>query len=205
MNRILFLALVSTLTFSTLVRADDDSPGYDAAVRELKADLRNSEPPPPRIDKTLHIEAGAAFVGSYVDASAGGAMLTGFDIHAGTEIYTPEWLAEISLRSFNSSRASGSASLSMDEYDAKIVHQNDLQKTVALRIGGGLSEQFLKTTDNGGSHTSQATAFLAMVGLDKMFTPKFSLGPDVSYRMPLVGGADQKASLDASLRANFHF
>lgn len=204
MKRILFLFLLSSLTFSTLVRADEDSPGYDALIRELKADLKNQEPPP-KIEKPMHIEAGLAFVGSYVDASAGGAMLTGFDIHVGTEIYSPEWVGELSLRSFNSARASGSASLSMDEYDAKIVHQSDLQKTVAMRVGGGLSEQFLKTSENGGSHKSQATAFLAMVGLDKMFSPKFSIGPDVSYRMPLVGGVDQKASLDASLRANFHF
>jgi hypothetical protein len=74
-----------------------------------------------------------------------------------------------------------------------------------MRIGGGISEQFLKTAQNGGSSTSQAPSMIALVGLDKMFSPKVSLGPDVSFRMPLVGGVQEKVSLDASLRVNFHF
>lgn len=208
MDRSLFTKCLFVLSFSmtvsTLVYADEEA-GFDSIVRELKTSLKDPAPSAKVDDESTRIIAGAALAGSYVDAGAGSTMLSGFDLHLGIELFSPRWTAETSLRSFSTGRVDKTTSISMDEYDIKLVHQGDLQKTLSLRIGGGMSAQYLKTIQAGNSSSTQTPSLIAMVGVDKTLTPRVSVGPDVSYRLPLVNDSSEKGSLDASLRLNFYF
>lgn len=199
-----FVALALAMTFPTFVQAQEES-SYDNIVKELKSSLKEPLPQKKVDDDSMKINAGAALVGSYVTANAGSAMLSGFDLHLGIELFSPEWLAETSVRSFSQGRIERGSTLSLDEYDLKLVHQSRLQKNLNLRIGGGMAAQYLKTNVGGNTSSDQTPSLLALVGVDKAFSPKVSLGPDVSYRMPLVSDSSEKGSFDASLRLNFYF
>jgi len=210
MDRSLFTKGILIVSFlvgisPTFVYAQDET-SFDNIVREMKATLAEPLPRPKTIDSdSTRVIAGAALVGNYVNANAGSAMLSGFDLHLGVELFSPQWVAEMNLRSFNNGRVNSATSVSLEDYDLQLVHQNDLQKTVSLRVGGGLSAQYLKTSVNGNSTTDTTPCFVALIGVDKAFSPKFSIGPDVSYRLPLESDSGEKSSLDASLRVNFYF
>ena len=205
MDRSLFVLGLFILSLSTFVYAEEET-GFDSIVKELKSSLKDPVPEAkPRYDDSMRVVAGAAFVGSYVSANAGSAMLSGFDLHLGIELFSPEWLAEMSLRSLGNGRAEKGITIGLDEYDLKVVHQNEWRRTINLRVGGGLAAQYLKTSVNGEVTNNTSPSLLAVVGVDKVFSPKVSLGPDVSFRLPLVRDSGEKGSLDASLRLNFYF
>jgi hypothetical protein len=196
-------ALLSLAITPTFVYAQEE--GFDSIVKELKSSLKDPVPTPKYDSESPRVIAGAGIVGSYVNANAGSALLSGFDLHLGVELFTSQWLAEMSLRSFSTARLQGGSTMSLDEYDIKLIHENELQRTLNLRVGGGLAAQYLKTSANGNSNTESAPSLIALVGLEKVFSPKLTVGPDLSLFMPLISNSDEKASLDASLRLNFYF
>jgi hypothetical protein len=206
MDRSFFAAVIlcSIACASTFVYAQEE--GFDSIVKELKSSLNDTPPPAQKIETdSTRVLAGAAVLGTYVNANAGSALLSGFDLHLGVELFTSKWQAEISLRSFSTGRVQNNTTMSLDEYDLKLVRTGELQKTLNLRVGGGLAAQYLKTSVNGDSTTDTAPSLLAVVGVEKVFSPKVTLGPDLSFRLPLISNSNEKASLDAGLRLNFYF
>ncbi len=205
------------LSAPTLVQAQEDDGHFDKVVAELKAALNEEQEPAPKRDtdfEDTQIELGGALAGNYLTigdngAPEGSAMMKGFDLHFGIDLFSPHWVAEAGFRSFGAEKMASNYSASLQEYELRIVHKSDLQKKLQLRAGAGMSALLLKTMDSRDGRYSEsldeAPGWVALIGLDKVVTPKLSLGPELSFRSPLVHDTATRTSLDASLRLDFHF
>lgn len=210
-KKLLLLFLITMI--STFVHAEEEDTHFDALVKELKTELHQEEAPIRKRDSydDPQIHFGGALAGSFVSTGdngspSGSAMLTGFDFHFGVDLYSPHWVAEGGYRNFGPQKMASNFSASLQEFEVTIVHKSDLQRNLLLRLGGGLSARYLRTTDNhGATGTDQSPDMVALVGLDRVLTPRVSLGPDISLRSPLVHDTAERTSFDASLRLDFHF
>lgn len=196
------------LVHPTLVRADEDE-GFDSLVKELKSSLKEDVPLKRVESESSQMEFGGGVVGSYVavneNSSSAGVMLTGFDLHLGIDLLTDRWLAETSFRSFSTSRV-GQDAVSMQDYDIKVIRKSNLQRNLWLRLGGGVAAQFLKTSGPAtGDQSQQAPSVVALIGVEKVLSKKFSVGTDASYRLPVIADTSERGSGDATLRLNFLF
>jgi hypothetical protein len=214
-----YLSFVMLGTFSlfilpTIVQAEEDSK-FESVVADSKASLIDEKPGAHESDplESVQLEAGGSLVGSYVTIAApglpgGSVALKGFDFHLGIELFNPHWLTEGSFRSFGSESVAQNFAASLQEFDLKLVYKSDLQKRMQLRFGLGMSARYLKMMDsrNGYSEINDQTpALVGILGIERMLTSKVSLGPDISYRAPLVQETSERGSIDASLRLNFLF
>lgn len=205
--------MVALLGGSTLVaRASDMS--YEQTVAELKAALKE-EPQTKRRQtlETIPMEAGVALAASFVTlgnngTAPGDAILKGFDLHFGIELFNPKWTAETAFRSFGSERSSANFAVSLTEFDIRLAHRHELDR-MTFRSGVGMSARYLRTSDTRRGRnvesTQQTPALILLAGVDKRVSNRFSFGPDLSYRIPLVRETGERASIDGSLRLNMRF
>jgi hypothetical protein len=208
--------LVAVGIYSTLVYAEEDT-RFDNIVSELKSSLQQETQPIRVVDDpfdSVQMQMGAAVSAGVVNlgtngSPSGSAMLKGFDVHFGIDLFSSYWAAEGCFRSFGTEDFATHYAASLREFDLKVVHKNDLQSKVKLRMGAGLSARYLTVMDsrNGQYHerTDKTPAFIALIGVDRQLSPVISIGPDISYRSPLIRETSEKASADASLRLNVYF
>lgn len=222
MRHILFLvfsfssAVAFAANTSTSLHDSDDGPGYDAIVGELE---KMDTPPPAEQVSTdpfelAKIHLGFAMVSSYTNfqlssGKADSGLLSGFEISFGIDLFSPNWMALGSLRSFSSEKMSDSLSAKLQEFDLKIFYKNYLTKRVQAQFGLGLSARYLELGEkqNGIEKKTQYTtpASIVSAGFMARMGKQFFIGPEFSYRAAVINESADKTSFDGMLKLDAQF
>lgn len=190
--------------------ANEDYSSYDDIVRELKASEVSASVQRPKNESdfdAVRIHAGTGLVTSHLNLKTPGnlpstANLSGFEVFMGIDLFSRDWIAEGSARSFTSESFS-STKVALREFDLKVISKNNLNKTMFWRAGIGMAARYV-TFDNkptgleSDSYTTPASIFL--LGLGAQFNSNVSLGADFNYRTALISDTIDKNAIDGNIR-----
>lgn len=212
--------LIATGLITTNVWAQEDESfsSYESIINELR-DSANAPEPSSDLENgldwdeiALHGGLSAAF--SYISAESpsgrlGTGLLKGFEGHFGMNLFSRVSRAEMVYRNFSPEVLSRETTLTMNEFEARIVFLPVLRDRVLLRMGAGLSARQTEATFRDGAQTSRITqahgASSLLLGFERKLAREVSLGPDFSYRSPMTNDSIEKSSWDASFRLNATF
>jgi hypothetical protein len=129
----------------------------------------------------------------------------GIQAALGIDLFSPNWMAEGTARSFGEEGDSTVRS-SVQEFELKVLYKDRTSKYLGFRAGGGLSGRYLTIKEQGQDEKEYTTpTSVATVGGDIFFTDKFSIGADINARSALIGETIDRNSFDATLRLDTHF
>jgi hypothetical protein len=211
-----FLMAFSLLA-PTLVHASDSESGkdykeisYDDLVNELstkkKAALQNENDP----FDSIKIHTGFGLITTATDVSTAGASgyryMTGFQLSAGIDLFSPNWMAEGTLRNFGTS-TDGSESRSMREYDLKALYRDQLKGAVSYRLGAGFGTRNLHLSDSVKGYSFDNTTPLTVLvgGIDVAASSMLSFGIEAGLRTAMVTTTADKNSGDLTLHMDASF
>lgn len=213
MRKLLFTLI--TMTF-VQAQAQDNLRSYEDIVRELSGPNRVNT----RIgsDGTqfekirLHAQVGgiASRVALKLPSSLPSSVsLGGVEAVLGIDLFSPRWIAEGALRSYNPKDFADSE-ISMKEFDLRVVHQVPLWKTMDFRWGIGMSARYLsfsnelaESQDTALEYTTPASVFL--LGAQTKFSHAVGLTAELAYRSRLVSDTVDRNSIDGSIRISGSF
>jgi hypothetical protein len=222
---LLSIVLVAgALGFSPAVNADvgadsasGDDLGYDAIVNQLnKENSHNSsrakassaaEADP--FDSIL-MHGGVGFTTMVETINLGGGQEVslnnrGIQAAFGIDLFSENWMAEGTARSFGESEDSG-ARASLKEFELKVFYKEKFTSNMGFRVGPGLSGRYLTIQmpdQSERQYTTPSGIFTA--GLDFYLNQKFSVGLDMNGRTAMINETIDHNSLDATLRLDAHF
>jgi hypothetical protein len=204
------LLIIFALT-SVQALAAEDYTGYEDIVRSLQSSESRTQmsDAPSGID-SVRIHTGIGMVSSRVslDMPKGFSKsknLEGVEAIIGIDLFSPRWLAESAVRTFNSTNYS-STEIRMREFDLRMVHEIPMSSLLIVRFGGGISARYLNFS--GPLHSpSQAIkndyttpASLLLFGARFNFHPRISLGLETSFRSALISETIDDSALDGAVR-----
>lgn len=212
----LFLSLNSVTSFAASIDSDDSSPGYEAIVGELEK-LDVPLPKEQRIEDPFDlakIHLGIAMLSSYSNFQLASGknengMLNGFELSFGIDLFSPNWMALGSIRSFSSAKLGDSLSAKLQEFDLKFFYKNYMTRQIQGVFGLGLSARYLEldTIENGVSKKTQYTtpASVISTGFMARLGKQISLGPEFSYRSAMINETADKNAFDGMLKLDAQF
>jgi hypothetical protein len=212
---LLFAVLLSFVTSNAGAATDlDDSEmiGYEQILKELSGTQQNTTRGSARAAEdpfaNIMIHGGIGMVSTFGQAHVpdGTIQYSGHGIQAtlGIDLFSPNWLAEFSARSFARSEYEN-AQMALREFDTKFLYRDLVSKGIGFRFGAGVAARYM-TVDMAGTHTEFTTpASIIGGGLDLNFSKNVSAGLDVSSRNSLVAETGDRSSVDATLRMDAHF
>ncbi|MEK6556262.1 MAG: hypothetical protein AABZ31_13530 [Bdellovibrionota bacterium] len=201
--------LTLTLLAAPLVQASEDYSSYDDIIKNLKgSEISAAYSGTAKSDfDSIKIHAGAGLVNSNLRLDtpkglASNATVRGVELFVGIDLFSPAWIAEGAVRTFTSERFSGTT-LSLREFDLKVISRNQISKTMFWRAGAGMSARYLDFAEKPAqlekrAYTTPASEFVA--GLGAQFSPAFSAGIDLSYKNSLINDTIDKSSVDGNIR-----
>lgn len=218
MKYILFilLGLNSASSHAATIDSDESGLGYEAIVGELEK-LDTPAPAPGENDDPFElakIHVGFAMLSSYsnfqvANGKGDSGLLTGFELSFGIDLFSPNWMALGSLRSYSSDRLGESLKAKLQEFDLKFLYKNYLSRRVQGVFGLGLSARYLdlKSIEAGVPKTTQYTtpASVLSAGFMARMGKQVSVGPEFSYRSALINETADKNSFDGMLKLDAQF
>ncbi|MEO0335015.1 MAG: hypothetical protein AAF202_01380, partial [Pseudomonadota bacterium] len=136
-------------------------------------------------------------------------FLRGVEFNFGIDLLSEDWLAEVSVRSYQPDDINSDTQISMREFDLKVTYESRLSRSIKGRFSGGLAARYLRFISRNQEevlrdrYTTPASIFSA--GLAFSLTKVLSLGADLSYRTALIDDSVDRSSLDAALRIGAEF
>jgi hypothetical protein len=211
-KKIIFpFALVAFVQIPTISFADDYS-DYDSIVEELSSSSRytasstSSDP----FDQ-IRFHAGVSLVASRVglDLPKGlpaNTNLRGVQAHLGIDLFSPNWVAQGSVRSF-SPEPFLSGEVSVREFSLEVVHHFRPGSRADLTIGGGMGARYLDITEVEGPFQKSNTTPVSILslGLNSNVSSGINIGGNISYRSALVNESVDEDSVDAGIHFGGRF
>jgi len=167
----------------------DDYYSYDNIVDQLKTDK------PKEVELTQDYEdiffhVGAGFSQSILNLKSSNSSdtvaMNGIEIKGAINLMSPFWLAEGSIRNFNSTR-DNKASYKLREFELRITRFTPMSRTWFNRVTTGLSARFLESDlEERGVNKDYSTPSLVLGG---------GLGFNINNRMAIVGDLAFKTSM----------
>lgn len=187
----------------------DDTYGYDYIVNQLSENTVKAPAYEPDPFESVRFHFGVGFTNELlqVEKSHGSttAYMNGIDISLGINLFTPEWIAEGSIKNYNHAN-SGSSEFQLREFELKTIYQSKLTKSWSYRFGGGLTARFLSSDYETGRNESYSTpSILILGGFVRDLSKNFSFHTDIGYKNALVSDSIDKNALDLTLRVNAEF
>lgn len=183
---------------------------YDDLVNQLssrkKATVQDANDP----FDTIKIHTGFGLISTAANMSAGGSSsyryMNGFQLSAGIDLFSPNWMAEGVLRNFGQS-SSGTEDRSMREYDLKALYRNKLADSLSYRLGGGIGTRTLKLSDNAKNFAvNDITPLTVLVGgIDVQVSQYIGFGVEAGLRTAMVTSTADKNSGDLTLHMDASF
>lgn len=232
-NRIFAVSFVAGLTAlaiisaPSLARAQDDSDtsettmGYDAIVDQLNrenaalaatshAKAVAAQPSTESSLDNVVMHAGIGFANfvqglRFDDGTATTINQKGIQGALGIDLFSPNWMAEGTLRSFGED---GDANLraSVHEFELKSYYKNRLNERFGYRAGLGITGRYLTVKRGNESPIEYTTPMtVATLGGDAFVTDRVSFGADISARNALIGETIDHSSYDLTIRVDAHF
>lgn len=135
-------------------------------------------------------------------------FMKGVEINLGIDLFSKNWLAEGSFRSFGAEEFSN-GQVDLNEFDLKLVYHNHLAPYIRFRTGGGLAARYLQYIDNTtapGTQTDYTTpSSLFFAGIQAELSRMMSVGLELSYRTTMIDETIDHNAFDASVRVDAHF
>lgn len=203
------LASVLFILTPTMVWAasgkDYEEVSYDDLLNELTSKKQKIQKE--TSTDTPHLHAGIGYANSFSNISTNGSNYsrhaTGIQLSAGTDLISPEWYAEGIFRNYGSN-SDGNEDFSLRELEAKIGYTNLLKDVWHYSISSGVSNRFLKFTDNSrGINVDESTpALVISTGIYAQVHRNLSVGAEVSGRTAMVNKTADQNSFDFAFRLN---
>jgi len=210
-----FAAVASFPGFATGALEDDDLVGYDEILNELNresnrpvlrthANTRRSADP---LESVLfHAGIGLASLMQTVTFPDGASRYLnqkGIQASFGIDLFSPHWIAEGTARNFSPTEGSN-ASVSLQEFELKVLHKDLYTSRVGYRIGTGLSARYLNLQRGQDTITYTTPSGIVTFGIDLYANDKMSFGADLNGRTAMITDTPDEGSIDATLRIDFH-
>ena len=134
LKNILIVSSLLILPLSALANQSDYDVNYDSIISELsrsrgKVALDSDEDP----FNNIKLHGGVGFVTSLISISPGDRIITGLhngvEANFGIDLFSRQWMAEGSIRSFGDSHLEGN-NISLKEFDLKLTYHNRLGRAV---------------------------------------------------------------------------
>lgn len=213
-------AFVSVVFSSTNVWAgeDDSFANYEQIVNELSA-AANDVPVNTQAEwDDVAMQGGMSLVTSYINLNyemqgvgsvQGSGLMTGFEGHIGSNLYSRSIRSEFAARVFIPKEVSGFDQVNMKDLEGRIVFLPRLANRLTMRMGVGLGMRFVDVEGRipNASFAKSTSSFGTDVfaGFEKKLSGNVAVGPDVAYRASMNGDSLDKSSWDAAIRLNATF
>jgi hypothetical protein len=210
--------LIFSVTMGTMLKVqanfDDDYSNYDSIVRELSTSRleNNNQPPQPDAFDLVVFHMGFSLLNSQLSVDLPGKlpssiMLAGFEARFGIDLFSRNWEAIGSVRSFNP-ETKNSIEYKLQEFDLLLSYKSRLSKALEYTLGAGMAARYLDITGNKpegvqDSYTTPSTVFLT--GLNFYLTRAFSTGVLLSYRSPMIDDTIDEGAVDGAFSVQGHF
>ncbi len=214
-STLLLLGFAATNVWAS---GDESYTSYEAIVNELTASANDNLPTPHEDWEDVAMQGGMSFVTSYVNVAVNipgeapienGAMMTGFEGHVGSNLFSKQVRGELAFRAFVPKEMGGEMQANLKDLEGRVVFLPRLQRNTLIRMGLGLGARFIDVEGRvaGGSYAYSSTDFASSVflGFERKVSPTVSVGPDVAYRSGMDGDPLLKSSWDAAIRLNASF
>ncbi len=135
-----------------------------------------------------------------------GAYPDGIQLSLGIDLFSDNWYAEGSLRSYNDASFSG-GTLSLKEFDLKIVYQTSSTSGLRYKFGSGLSARYLDIyyTINGKTYEYSTPSSILLTGIESKLTNLVGISLELSKRTSLIGETTDSGAIDFLVRLDSHF
>jgi hypothetical protein len=214
MNRLMVLFLLSAvLTFVQPASADDYS-GYEDIIRDLRGS--SSAPLTNAADgdsfDAIKIHAGVGLVTTRTNlklpqGTPRSAGLRGVEAALGIDLFSPKWIAEGSVRSFNREKYADT-NINLKEFDLRLVHKHALSESLFARFGGGMAARYLdfdQVPVAGASRSYTTPATVILIGIGSQITSGIALSAEANYRSALIADTADSNSLDGAVKITGSF
>lgn len=157
-------------------------------------------------DLKIHAGVGLLTAMNYfnIPGHSGGRELSGFQISAGIDLFSPEWISELALKNFGHSE-SERENRSLREIDLRVLRRKSMTNDMGYRLGGGLGTRYLNYSDSNISVSEETPCVIAFGGLDSYISPNVSLGAELGFRSALIDKTIDKSALDLMVRLDTSF
>lgn len=196
----------SDISYDTIVdQLSKESSALDATTRAKQKNATSTDP----FDLVMmHGGVGfAAFVQRVrlADGTSYTMNQQGMQAALGIDLFSPNWAAEGTARSFGEDGNSRVRS-SVQEFELKVYYKDKLSKHFGYRAGAGLTGRYLTIKEQGVAEREYTTpTSVASLGSDLFITDRVSVGADVNARSSLIGDTIDKNSFDMTIRLDTHF
>ncbi len=206
----LFLGLV-LLCGHAFAAGDTEEVTYDDLVNQLQQRRKRVERTTadhPLDHLQIHLGVGLATSINNIDvpSSKGDRTLNGFQISAGIDLFSPDWVSEFVLRNFGTSDR-GSETRSLRELDLRVLFRNSLSKQLGYRVGGGLGTRYFRFSDSrlNISRGEETPCMIAFGGFESYLGSNVSLGVELGARSALIDRTIDRSSFDMMVKLDTFF
>lgn len=204
------LLILSFVLAGASAWADYEELSYEDLVNQLQQKKRRSQRASRRHavdDLKIHLGVGLMTGIHRLDTPEGSSdrASNGFQLSAGIDLLSPEWVSEFVLRNFGTNRRHFDTH-SLREVDLRVLHRRPLSDQFGFRLGGGLGTRYLRySTASGFSRSDETPCVVAFGGLEAFVGPQVSLGAELGVRSPLIQRTMDKTSADLMVRLDTFF
>lgn len=215
MKKLIFRSAFLSLALITgpLTYADsEDLVDYDQIISDLKGSTESKLPEvstDPFDNVMLH--AGVGLATSYIRVrpelgKSHSGFLTGVEANFGIDLFSKNWQAETSLRSFNSEQFTPDLNVSLKEFDLKIMNTQPVAGKLKLRLGAGLAARYMNVSSPQAKQTEYTTPASIFDGaLRAQITPNIGIGGELSLRTALISESIDRSAMNAAIRLDAQF
>lgn len=132
--------------------------------------------------------------------------LNGFQLSAGIDLMSPQWMGEFVFRNF-ANHHSGGEVRSLRENDWKIIYRQAKSDRIELRYGIGFGSRIFRLNDptTGYGFEEETPVGLLTLGLETAISKTVSLGVETGARAALVTDTNDINALDLAMRLESRF
>lgn len=186
---------------------------YDSLVRKLSQNEKNSTDPDYDPFANVKIHAGVGFANSvytvnHTNGDKTYAAGRGVQVALGIDLFSRNWLAEGTFRNYGESRFEN-ATISLKEFDLKLLYQSRFSQLWSLRFGAGLAARYMDISYTGKStkyaKSYDTPASVLQTGLFTHLSQAITIGADASVRNAMIEESPDRSSYDLTLRLDGHF
>ncbi len=219
LNKLFIIAVILGFQINAFAVEDDtteDWMSYDNIISELSVNNSTKAALPASGDPFDHIliHTGVGLATTYVFLSPESGprvygFMRGFEVNFGIDLFSRNWMAEGSLRSFGTEELRKNTEASLKEFDLKVVYNDSLSKKLAYRFATGMAARYMDFKYIGAqgpeAKSYSTPSAILSTGLRAKISKAVSLGTDVGYRWALVDDTIDESAIDAGLRLDAHF
>tara|TARA_B100001248_G_C27399150_1_gene468473 strand:- start:8733 stop:9365 length:633 start_codon:yes stop_codon:yes gene_type:complete len=187
----------------------DDYYSYDNIVDQLKTE-RPAEEEYMKDYEDIYFHVGAGFTQSILNAKSNTASdtvtMNGIEIKGAINLMSPFWLAEGSIRNFNSTRDS-KATYKLREFELRITRLTPMSRVWFNRVTTGLSTRFLESNLETRSETKDYStpSLILGGGLGFNLNERMALVGDLAFKTSMIDDTIDKNVFDLTVRLDTRF